>query len=97
MLANTSESHLISCMGWVDAGAVWVCETTTGRVDRVRLGEARYLSLRPGSNDLFAAVHHYEGSRVEISAHRIASPGQALSRVVISGEGTAFGGDLGVW
>ncbi len=97
MFAGTSESHLVSHMGWVDHGAVWWCETSTARPTHVRLGEATRLTLYPGSNDLFGVVHYFEGKRFEISAHAMSSPAGARSGIRVDGARASFNGDLAVW
>lgn len=97
MFADTSESHLVSYMGWVDHGTVWWCETSTARPTPVRLSGAALLTLYPGSSDLFAVVHHFDDRRLEISAHRILSPAAALSGISIGGPRASFDGDLAVW
>src|SRR5260370_9960928 len=96
MIVNSSESHLVSHLGWVDKNAVLLCETASAQARRGALGDARYLSLHPGRDDLFAAVHHFDGNRLEISAHRIAEPDQAISRIVIAGAAAPFEGDSAV-
>ena len=97
MLADSSESHLVSYLGWVDHGAVWWCETSTDRAMRVRLGEADRLTVYAGSRDVFAVVHHFDVNRLEISAHRISSPAGAVSRIRVAGPRATFDGDVTIW
>jgi hypothetical protein len=97
MILNASETHLISHLGWVDKGGVWLCEAEPAQVRRVALSEARYLTLRPGRGDLFSAIHHSDSDRLAISAHRIDSPDEAISRILIDASGPTFEGDCAVW
>jgi hypothetical protein len=97
LIANAAESHLVSSLGWVDRGAVWCCETATQTIRRVPLGDAAFLTLRPGSEGLFAAVHHHDGKKVLITAHRIEAPEDAVARVELSGTHFAFDGEKHVW
>src|SRR5438045_8635514 len=98
MVANAAESHLVSTLGWVDRGAVSLWET---RLDRTRSividPDAHFLSLHEGAGDYFAAVHHYEGDRLVISARPIADPEQCSARVVIEGGRSRFEGSDDAW
>lgn len=97
LIANAAETHLVSNLGWVDHGAVWTCETATGDVRRVSIGDADFLTLRPGTQDLFAAVHHTDGSRVTITAHRIQAPQTCLARIELGGAHVSFDGEERIW
>src|SRR5437660_3352231 len=97
MIANAAESHLISNLGWVDHGAIWVCETGSAAARQVVLSDAGWLSLYRGSEDLFAAVHWLADDHFEISAHRIAAPEDVRARVVVRGGRPVFEGDRSVW
>lgn len=97
MLINSSESHLVSNLGWIDKGSLWVCEIATARVDNVALSEADYLTLHPGDPDTFAVVHNFASERLEISAHDITSPQTVLSRISFIAGIADFEGDPDVW
>src|SRR5262249_44314033 len=62
------------------------------------------LSLKEGTDDFFAVMHHWDGHRLEISAHSHTEPSRAISRLSLQaaiGAGTeptiSFEGDLSVW
>ncbi|MDR7419974.1 MAG: hypothetical protein QN178_13810 [Armatimonadota bacterium] len=97
MIVSIDETHLVSSLGWVDAGTVWVCETRTYQVRQVTLSDARYLTLHAGTRDVFAAVHHFDGSRLVLTAHPATEPERVLSRITVAHGQTALDGDAAVW
>jgi hypothetical protein len=97
VILDASESLIVSTLGWVDAGALWVCDTTRGAVRMVRLGEAAHLSLHPGHDDHVAVAHHFEGGRFELSVHRLAEPARPLARLALERGAAAFDGDADAW
>ncbi len=97
MLINSSESHLVSNLGWIDKGNLWVCETASAQVTSISLSEADYITLHPGEADTFAVVHNFSTERLEISAHNLTSPETALSRISFIVGIADFEGDPAVW
>jgi hypothetical protein len=98
MLINSSESHLISNLGWLDKGNLWLCETASARVSAFTISDADYLTLHPGEEDAFVVVHNYTATeRLEISAHNISSPQEELSRITFIAGLADFSGDPQVW
>ncbi len=84
MLADSEDRTIVSSLGWIDGGAIWILETETGRTRLVDLGGAKYLSLHRGSANHFSAVHHYDADRLVITAHHFDRPDEILSRCVVS-------------
>jgi hypothetical protein len=97
MILSMDETRVISTLGWVDGGAVWVCETATTQIRRVPLSDARYLAIHPGARDVFAAVHHFDGARLDLTVHRATAPVPEVARIAIAGDRAAFRGDAEVW
>lgn len=98
MLINSSESHLISNLGWIDKGNLWMCETASGQISTFTVSDADYLTLHPGEGDSFAVVHNFtDAERLEISAHEIDSPQKELSRITFIAGLAEFAGDAQVW
>ena len=87
----------MSNLGWVDHGSLWRFDAVSGRADAVRLSDASHLALRDMGGDEFTAVHHFDGSRVEITGHSFASPAEVLRRVVVTGWAPRVDGDLAPW
>ncbi len=69
MLIDPEERTIVSSLGWVDGGALWVLDVATGRARTDRLGDAKYLSLHAGLSAHFAVLHHYDDSRAVITVH----------------------------
>lgn len=97
MLIDSKESTLVSNFGYVEGGQLWICDTATSKVRQAKIGEAKYLSFYDGNEGLFAAVHHFEGSRLEITAHLKANPDNVLARISIADSKSSFDGDMTIW
>jgi hypothetical protein len=101
MILSKDESLIISTLGWVDKGGLWLFDTKRGSIFEENISEAAYLSLHPGLNGFFAIVHHfshfYDADRVSITAHSEAEPGKVLSRVLPGTLECKIEGDCSVW
>jgi hypothetical protein len=104
VILNSDRTQAISTLGWVDKGAVWVFAAGKLSPRRVKLSDAKYLSLKDGSEDFFAVLHHWDGDRLEISAHSHSEPGRVISRLALQApkidhaDPTIFlEGELSVW
>jgi hypothetical protein len=87
----------VSNLGWVDHGSLWRFDAASGHAGRVRLTDASHLVLGDMGGDEFTVVHHYDGSRVEITAHSFASPADVLRRVVVTGWAPKVDDGLAPW
>ena len=85
LITDRRRQVALSNLGWVDRGGIWRFTAASGRVDQIRLSDARHLVLRDLGGDEFTAVHHFDGSRVEITGHSFASPEDVLRRVTVAG------------
>src|SRR5262249_49785468 len=97
MLINSPESHVISNLGWIDRGNLWVCDTESSQITTIPLSDADYLTLHRGDGDIFAVVHNFANERLEISAHDISAPQEDLSRISFIAGLAEFAGDPLVW
>ena len=97
MLIDSSESTIISNFGYTEGGRLWICETATSKIRQAKIGEAKYLSFYDGKDGMFAAVHHFENNRLEITAHRKAKPDDVLARITILDSKPIFDGDATAW
>lgn len=97
MLTDPSERFVVSSLGWVDGGALWIHDLRSSQTRLAQIGEAKYLSLHGGSGGHFAVVHHYDGDRLAITAHSFDEPSAVLARAVISGESRRFEGLSAPW
>jgi hypothetical protein len=69
MLADSKGKVVVSNLGWVDRGNLWVMETGRGQADTLALSEAKYVSLHPGNNDYFSVNHRFDGAQAKITVH----------------------------
>ncbi|MCI0483250.1 MAG: hypothetical protein L0Y78_01575 [candidate division NC10 bacterium] len=97
MIRDRQGLAFLSAMGWVDRGSLWCFDPTREIETRIPLSDANYLSLHAGSNDYFSVVHHFDGNRVEVTAHRFAAPPDVLSRASVGNGSSRLTGDLSVW
>ena len=97
MLIDAQSTVLVSSLGWVDHGGLWVFRIPDGSETHVSLGEAEWLSLHPGRDDHFAVEHHFEGTRVEVTVHALGNPGEVLGRAVPAPGGGRVDGGAAAW
>lgn len=97
MLLDPEERTIVSSKGWVDGGALWVMDVSTGVVRAARVGDARYLVLRHGRSGYFTVSHNYESSRHAITVHRFSQPDVVLARYDLLGERGRLEGDTDLW
>jgi len=97
VIIDPHERTIVSSLGWIDGGALWVLDVRSNRHRTVRIGDAEHLSLHRGTGDLFAVVHHFDADRVEITGHSFAEPHEVISRCIISGTARRIEGDTTVW
>ncbi|MCR3922854.1 MAG: hypothetical protein NUK65_10145 [Firmicutes bacterium] len=55
-------------------------------VKQVRIGDANFLRISRGLNDLFAAVHFKDGNQIKVTAHSIVEPSDILATISIATE-----------
>jgi len=97
VLADPEERTVVSSLGWVDGGTIWVLDVATGRTRSLRVGDAKYLSLHAGRSGHFAAVHHYDADRLVITAHSFSQPDEVLSRCIVSQDDRGIEGSPSPW
>lgn len=97
MLCDPQERFVVSSIGWVDHGALWVFDANTAGVRLFKLSDAKYLSLHAGEFGHYAVVHHYDGDRLEVTAHSFDDPCTVLSRALVSGSDWNIEGPLAPW
>lgn len=93
MITSSDEAFVISSFGWVEKGGVWWYSVQSREATTIPLSRARWVELFAGENDLFSALHHWEGEKVELTVARISAPGDVLARAVISPDGQEISGD----
>ena len=98
MITAPNESVILSALGWSDAGSVWRYHPASHTTDTVKLSDAEWLRLIPGSGDTFTVVHNFrEMDRIDITAHTFASFPTALATARIEGRTATFSGNQNAW
>lgn len=97
MIVSQSEDRIISSLGWVDKCSLWVLETSSEKIERIKFGDCEYHTLHRGKRDYFALLHHQPNhSYPTLSAHSTEDPGNIRASVVFGNE-SRFEGDSRVW
>lgn len=97
MIIDNAESLIVSSLGWIDQGGIWVCETATEKTGRVSLSDAKAVSLHAGRDDHFAVLHHFDGRRIELTAHAFTSPERTLAKLTFADGASSLEGEAQVW
>ena len=97
MLSDSRGSVIISNLGWVDRGSLWIMSVGSGRIETVFLSDAKYLSLHPGAHNFFSMNHHFDSNRAMITVHRYSDPHEVAASANLTPDGSALDGDLSVW
>lgn len=97
MIMSPTEDIIVSSLGWTDGGSLWILDTKSDSASLVPLSDAKYLSLHNGQNGYFSVLHHYDGDRIEITAHSMTEPGQIQARILVSPEGKRIEGETTIW
>ncbi|HYM23650.1 MAG TPA: hypothetical protein VEU08_10585 [Vicinamibacterales bacterium] len=97
MLADARGTIVVSSMGWVDGGNLWVFRTSSGNATTARLSDAKYLSLHPGDGDHFSVAHHTESSRIAITIHHVSEPETVLGSAIVDDDANRVIGGADVW
>jgi hypothetical protein len=102
MILDGTERWCVSSLGWVEHAALQVVDTESGHLHQASLGDADYVSIHPGTADVFSVVHHYRGgNQVRITVHRFEHPESAIAAMTMNGleevGRSAFTGDSEIW
>ena len=102
MIVNKTEETVISSLGWVDGGHLWVLQTPKMKISSLRLSDSGWLQLFAGTGDFFS-VQHFWGNdwskmdHLELTVHSFDDPGHALARISLRPDREAFEGDAQLW
>jgi hypothetical protein len=97
MLVDERGRTVISSCGWVDHAGLWVFRSDTRKAEVIKISEAKYLAPIAGSHDYFSAVHHFDGTRVEITVHHFDEPSRVISTASLTPDGSSLLGDSSAW
>jgi len=97
MIVSPSDGIVLSNLGWVERGSLWLLRVGEDVPEHIALGDAEYLRLAAGigSEGAFTVVHHYPGAERCLVTVRLASrPSEAIASVSTDGWKTTAEGDL---
>jgi hypothetical protein len=81
MIVNAAGTLALSSFRWVDAGNIWSYMLGEPEPKQNRLSDAKWLTLVQGTEDYFAAVHHFEDGRVQLTAHSYRNISETISSI----------------
>jgi hypothetical protein len=104
VIINSVGTQAICSLGWVHKGSLWAYSIGDASPRIVKLSDAKYLSLKAGKRDCFSLVHHWDGDKLDISAHNHSEPRRPISCISLrlAGSGRAqpeasLTGDSSIW
>lgn len=100
MISDPNRTVALSSLGWVERDAIWKLDVATGEVRTIACGSgARYASLHhTGSSETFAAAHHFNGHRFEVTVRPFSDPATVLARATVDEHGRGgITGDAKAW
>lgn len=104
MIVNAASTQAVASLGWVHKGSLWVYKIGDASPRIHELSDAKCLTVKAGTNDFFSIVHHWDGDKVEISAHNQSEPHRPISSVSLQGadpvsasRSSTFLGGKSVW
>jgi len=87
MLINVSGTQAVCSLGWAHKGSLWVYRIDHAAPQVLKLSDAKYLTVKAGNKNFFSVVHHWDGDKLEISAHNHAEPSRRLSSILLQRSG----------
>lgn len=97
MLSNSDGSIVLSNLGWVDEGGLWVFNRDSRKFSIKLRSKAQWLSLIRGVENHFAVIQHYENGEIKISIHAFQNISEPLASASFTGEDVVFAGDKAAW
>jgi hypothetical protein len=104
VILDSMGTQAICSYGWVHKGGLWVYRIGDASPRIIKLSESNYLTLKAGKGDWFSVVHHWDGDRLDISAHNHSEPQRPISSISLHLAGsdgarleTTLTGDKAVW
>jgi hypothetical protein len=97
MFVSTDEKTVISTMGWIEHGGIWIYNVADNKYKTHNLSNAKYLQLHEGKNGYFSLLHFYDGNKLEISLHHEDNPLNIIDTIIIEGTGNNYKFSSDLW
>ena len=97
MIFNENLQKVVSNLGWVDKGSLWVYDGIKTAIDIIKLSDSQYLTLSEGKEGYFSVVHSGNNSEVYITIHHFNNPQKEYSRASFNKFKATYSGDNALW
>lgn len=97
MIVGGAGTIVVSNLGWVDQGRIWVFDAATGTARLTTSRGARHVSLVEGDGARFVAVHHFGGERVLVTVQTFEAPDTALAELEVGARRAVAAGSPDAW
>ena len=97
MLIDPLGRFVISSLGWIDKGSLWILDTSNNEVKTQQLSKANYLTLHAGTGASFAVQHHFDDGNTQITVHTFDNPANILASCKFNLECCEVYGDCANW
>lgn len=97
MILNSAETRIVASCGWVEKSSLLVIDTKSHQEERIKIGEAQYITLKKLPEDYFLAIQHFSGEYIILSVHSFANPACKLTEAIATSKSLEFKGELDLW
>ena len=94
MINDSNFKYVISNLGWVDKGNLWIYSSEKKDIESFRLSDAQYLSIHKGENDYFSVGHNFNDTRFEITVHHFSDPTKVVCKLSFDNFKNTVDGDI---
>ena len=94
MINDSNYKYVISNLGWVDKGSLWIYCQEKNEVENLKLSDAQYLSIHKGENDYFSVGHYFNDTRFEITVHHFSDPTKIVCKLSFDNFKNTVNGDI---
>ena len=81
MINDSNNKYVISNLGWVDKGSLWIYSSVKNNIECFELSNSQYLSIHKGENEYFSIGHNFNDTRFEITVHHFSEPTKVLCKL----------------
>jgi len=97
MFVSSNDKIVISTMGWIDHGGIWIYNVENNTCITHNLSDAKYLQLHEGKNGFFSLLHFYDGNKLNICLHHEDDPLNIIDTILIEGTGNNYKFKSDLW
>ena len=94
MINDSNYKYVISNLGWVDKGNLWIYSLEKNDVENFKLSDSQYLSIHKGENDYFSVGHYFNDTRFDITVHHFSDPTKIVCKLSFDNFKNTVDGDI---